>query len=266
MLLLFSVLFCTLFAYDCGFIQHNITSSGMNRRYFVHIPQAFCLTTPATKFPKTFMIHGYGASAQEFYKELNAKTAVVPLIYLDGYKNSWNAKYCCGAAKHENIDDLQYFRDVLADIEFNFFSSQIYVSGHSNGAFFTSYITMFIGVEKALPMEGFYYDIPKNVSATDIMMVWGGKDTTVRPTGCCWKSICCCFIFSMECVDYISIFNTWMGINQCSGFNMTKDEEKECHIGYGCEKSTKTCLFYNYTHHPMPLPRILDFFDLPDQP
>ncbi len=38
------------------------------------------------------------------------------VAYLGGYKGSWNAGTCCGAARAEGRDDLGYVRAVLADV------------------------------------------------------------------------------------------------------------------------------------------------------
>merc|ERR1712156_440214 len=112
--------------------------------------------------------------------ELNR--TMVPLIVPAGYLRSWNADYCCGFALWENVDDLQFFDDLRVEANrlFPFFNNLTYVSGHSNGAFMTSKISIHRNIDKAYTVEGFTYDLafPTQPKAIPFMMLWGGADDT----------------------------------------------------------------------------------------
>ena len=52
---------------------------------------------------------------------------------------TWNAGHCCGYAQENDIDDVAFFRAIVADLtaEFNVDFDRIYAAGHSNGGMLT---------------------------------------------------------------------------------------------------------------------------------
>lgn len=61
------------------------------------------------------------------------------MVYAEGTgdgSNSWNAGGCCSVAMANNVDDVRYFRILMADLTTRHAidSSRVYVTGHSNGA------------------------------------------------------------------------------------------------------------------------------------
>ena len=63
----------------------------------------------------------------------------VIVVYPQGYEDSWNAGWCCGQAKDEEINDVGFILQLIDYISANFSidESRIYASGHSNGCAMT---------------------------------------------------------------------------------------------------------------------------------
>jgi hypothetical protein len=62
------------------------------------------------------------------------------IVYGEGVKQSWNAGGCCGAAMANSVDDLQYLRQVVNDVEAhgNINVQAIFIAGFSNGGMMAS--------------------------------------------------------------------------------------------------------------------------------
>jgi polyhydroxybutyrate depolymerase len=122
-------------------IQHG----GLKRMYRVHVPVAYDAAKPA---PVLFALHGGGGNmdyqANDAYYGLITKSeqegfvAVFPNGFSrlrSGKFATWNAGTCCGGARDENIDDVGFIRQVVADVSrrVNVDRRRIYATGMSNG-------------------------------------------------------------------------------------------------------------------------------------
>jgi polyhydroxybutyrate depolymerase len=91
--------------------------------------------------PLVLNFHGGQGSAldQLLISGMNAKSnsSGFIVVYPDGYGNTqtWNGGGCCGEARFYNIDDVQFTRQILDEMqaEFCIDTDRIFACGHSNG-------------------------------------------------------------------------------------------------------------------------------------
>ena len=108
---------------------------GLIRKARVYVPRSV-----APNAPLLVSLHGLGASlrkaeAQQHWSQLAYQQEFV-LVWGAGYKGSWNAGWCCGAAVRENVDDLAYL-DRLIEVTGALHSldpRRLNLAGFSNGA------------------------------------------------------------------------------------------------------------------------------------
>src|SRR5450631_527596 len=118
----------------------SITSGGESRTFIVRLPTGYTGKSPA---PAVIDFHPLGGtgSQQEGSSGWKAKCDSVGCIsvYPDSSKkagdSSWNAGYCCDNAEKNQIDDVQFARDIIKYLEANTCvdPKRIYASGGSNG-------------------------------------------------------------------------------------------------------------------------------------
>ena len=119
----------------------TMTYKGLFRRYYVHVPKGY---DPTKAWPVVFDVHGHSSSAtqQMLYSGMNGKAdregfiAVHPQGFGTPTK-SWNAGSCCPPASTLKLDDLEFFKAMLAELEKRLCVDRrrIHVAGMSNGAF-----------------------------------------------------------------------------------------------------------------------------------
>ncbi len=94
--------------------------------------------------PLVFNFHGATGSAEwarsntQFDGVADAKGLIV--VYPDGYQKTWNGVACCGGAVVDNIDDVQFVRDMLDQVlipRYCVDTKRVYSSGFSNGGYFS---------------------------------------------------------------------------------------------------------------------------------
>jgi polyhydroxybutyrate depolymerase len=121
--------------------NETITSSGSSRTFIVHVPTSYSNSTPA---PVILDFHPLGGSGsqQEGSSGWKGQCDSVGCIavFPDSDKskasdNSWNAGYCCDNAEKNQVDDVQFARDIIKWLETNACvdPKRIYASGGSNG-------------------------------------------------------------------------------------------------------------------------------------
>lgn len=121
-----------------SFEQSTIDSGQHQRRYSWYKPSSFIKGSPVI-----FVLHGSMGSG-EFIREqtayefdLLAEQYGFIVVYPDGYKRHWNdcrasADY---AANQENIDDVNFLKDVIAIFirDYQIDHDRVFATGHSNG-------------------------------------------------------------------------------------------------------------------------------------
>lgn len=117
-----------------------IESGGVARKVDVHVPASY---DPTLGMPLVMNFHGFTSDgAQEaLLSGMNAKADAAGFIvvypYGTGAPLSWNAGACCGQAVQNNVDDIQFVKDVIATAEDRLCidDARIYSTGMSNGGF-----------------------------------------------------------------------------------------------------------------------------------
>ncbi|GJL63235.1 MAG: esterase [Nitrospirales bacterium] len=122
-----------------------VVTSGLRRRYWVHVPPDAMRTEPS---PVVVAFHGGLGNAPNFADSNSLAHASAARGYLavfpEGTRRrppgtqgrTWNAGNCCGVAMQENVNDVQFFRDLLNALsrEFSVDPDRVYATGISNGA------------------------------------------------------------------------------------------------------------------------------------
>lgn len=128
-----------------GDYTFGIKHGGIARYYMVHVPPSY---DGKKAVPLLFSIHGGGGdmgymARDEFYGQVSeADKRGYVVVFPNGYSNfasgkiaTWNAGACCGNARDKNIDDVGFFRAMVANItrQLNIDTARIYATGMSNG-------------------------------------------------------------------------------------------------------------------------------------
>ena len=122
-----------------GHLARTLSSSGTTRRFLLVLPSP----APATPQPLVLNFHGLLESPQlhQLLTEMDAETRRRGwvLAYPRGSGLSWNAGACCGRARREESDDVQFVRDLVAQLgrELCLDLRRVYATGISNGGFFS---------------------------------------------------------------------------------------------------------------------------------
>jgi polyhydroxybutyrate depolymerase len=127
--------------------EHRLTVQGQERRYLVHVPAAF---SPGTPPLAVLVLHGGGGSAEQMTRtglEAFGDRDGFAVVYPEGVSqplapqnHNWNAGNCdgvigisCGGPAFERgIDDVAYFRALLAELRTGGIR-RVFVAGISNG-------------------------------------------------------------------------------------------------------------------------------------
>ncbi|MDQ3008643.1 MAG: alpha/beta hydrolase-fold protein [bacterium] len=97
------------------------------------------------EYALVIMLHGYSDNPRlmEFYTGMSKKADKEGFIVVypqgtnddDDSKFSWNADFCCGGAKRQNIDDVAFISTLIDSVaeEHTIDLRRVYVAGFSNG-------------------------------------------------------------------------------------------------------------------------------------
>jgi polyhydroxybutyrate depolymerase len=125
-----------------GDYTRTLQVEGQPRRYLVHVPPRY---DPGTPMPVVLAFHGGGANAGNMvaFSGLNetADKAGFIVAYPEGSGRlermlTFNAGNCCGQAAAGNVDDVEFTRQLLDDLQTvaNVDRRRIFATGMSNGA------------------------------------------------------------------------------------------------------------------------------------
>lgn len=111
------------------------------RDYILHLPVNY---DPSNSYPLVVGLHGGGGHATNLIRMSLLESACDAAGYVAVFPNgsgtltlyTWNAGLCCGYAVNHNVDDVTFFRNLLADLasHVNYDPKRVYATGHSNGA------------------------------------------------------------------------------------------------------------------------------------
>ena len=256
--------------------SESITSGGESRTFIVRLPTGYTGKSPA---PAVIDFHPLGGtgSQQEGSSGWKAKCDSVGCIsvYPDSSKtagdSSWNAGYCCDNAEKDQIDDVQFARDIIKYLEANTCvdPKRIYASGGSNGG----------GMTYRMACEA--ADVIAAVAPVDFRCVTGkdplanagqvaatnntacpctlprplsviafdeGADSTIVPyaggqtpnlaTDCPPGGSCVGIGFTSAVVNNA----TWAAFDKCTGSATTDPNNSLCKTYSGCDSNTQVTL------------------------
>lgn len=147
------------------FINKTITSNGLLREYDLYVPLNYKSNRPT---PLVFNFHGLGsnAAAQLGYGQMFdlADKYKFILVAPNGVGNSWNAGICCGYARDNNIDDVQFVSDLIDEIssEYCIHPKRVFATGLSNGGFMSAHLACELSnrIAAVAPVAGI--DLPED--------------------------------------------------------------------------------------------------------
>ncbi|MEW4452678.1 PHB depolymerase family esterase [Bremerella sp. JC817] len=124
--------------------RHRLTIDvdGREREFWVYIPTQ--VEEPVDGWPVVFIFHGGLSNAPTMVRfcEMNdyGDTAGFVAVFPNGTgrlptMKTWNAGMCCGYAKREEVDDVHFVEELLADLPQRLVvdPARIYATGMSNG-------------------------------------------------------------------------------------------------------------------------------------
>jgi polyhydroxybutyrate depolymerase len=188
------------------------------RPYEVDVPEHYDASKPT---PLILLLHGYGASGEEqdayfaFSQLADDKTVLV--AHPDGTVDStgnrfWNADDACCNLDNLPVDDVKYLNAVVDDVEahYNVDEKQVFVVGHSNGAFMAHRLAC-DSTPRFAAIAAFAGDVWKDPSKCNptgpiaVAQIHGDADTMVPYAGTATMPS------AMESVA------TWAAKNGCTG-------------------------------------------------
>lgn len=125
-------------------IEGSLRVDGQKRSYIAYLPDNL---TSRNDWPVLIAYHPGLATADymerttEFHRLPDSEQFVV--VYPDGFRRTWNAGECCGAAMRRNVDDLAFFEAMMDDLAQQTegrIRPRAYVTGFSNGAIFAYHL------------------------------------------------------------------------------------------------------------------------------
>lgn len=123
--------------------EETITVDGRVRTYTVNLPPGYY---KSSGFALVIAMHGGGGSADQFESTTllseKADAAGFIVVYPEGVKSTgalgartWNAGKCCDYARDNNIDDVNFIRQLITTLtgKYKIDPKKVYATGHSNG-------------------------------------------------------------------------------------------------------------------------------------
>ncbi|MDO8260950.1 MAG: PHB depolymerase family esterase, partial [Candidatus Magasanikbacteria bacterium] len=127
--------------YNSGNYDFSLQIDGLTRKYLLHVPQNY---DKNKKTPLVLAFHG-GMGTAEI---MEANYGLVPKSDKEGFivafpngtsrlssdkLATWNAGNCCGYAQDNNINDVDFVKAIISDLESKFNIGKIFATGMSNG-------------------------------------------------------------------------------------------------------------------------------------
>jgi polyhydroxybutyrate depolymerase len=118
--------------------DQTLTVGGRERTYLLHMPPG---TADPAGWPLVIVLHGLSGSPSAVALSTGwsrqADTVGAVVVYPAGIENSWNARFCCGPAQEQGIDDVGFIRTLIAAVgqAVPVDTHRVYVTGISNGGF-----------------------------------------------------------------------------------------------------------------------------------
>lgn len=188
-LLTFTILIVLSISASCGGSENTIIVDGVEREYYVHVPESYDGSEPV---PLVLVLHGGGGKAEEMdkltgFNDVSDREGFI-VVYPKGVNKYWNdGREILSLLPVEPPDDVKFLGELVKQltVDYKIDENRIYSAGISNGAFmsyrlaaekpdvFAAVAGVAAQVPKALPEK---YP-PKGPVA--VMMVLGDEDPLV---------------------------------------------------------------------------------------
>ncbi|HTQ02525.1 MAG TPA: hypothetical protein VMI54_01670 [Polyangiaceae bacterium] len=255
-----------------GDSNQAIMSSGMSRKFIVHLPTGYTGSAP---LPVIFDFHplgGTGASqetASGWGKKCDSVGCIAVFPDSGPSDNSWNVGFCCSDSQQQKVDDVQFTRDMIKWLAQNtcIDPKKIYASGCSNGGGMAYMLACNAAdvIAAVAPVDfrcvtGEQPSDPSSLTATNntactcklprpisvmgfdegqdmsIVPYDGGK--TVVPADCPPGGSCAAFNFPGAQVN----IDTWANFDACTGSAATDATNSICKTYASCGGGTEVSL------------------------
>jgi polyhydroxybutyrate depolymerase len=121
----------------------SLVHNGLTRTYKIHVPSTYDAQSPV---PLVLALHGNKGTGEDMRKlTLNqfdqlSDTENFIVVYPNGIEKSWNDGRGVTPAGEKNIDDVGFIKALIENVKgrFKIDSKRIYLTGMSNGAFFSN--------------------------------------------------------------------------------------------------------------------------------
>lgn len=270
---------------ECGSTLQNITVPGtgdsepsLQRSYYQYLPTSLCgdqADDVDTVLPLVFVVHCFGCTAENmlFWQQVAERYNFV-MVVPQGIERSFNARYCCGKAMTDNVDDVGFFVTTIQSLsaKYTFVNKDVtYAVGWSNGGYMVTYAARLF--RAIAPISGYQYDDlgdATNHQPVALFMHHSTNDKNVRFTGCCTDRdmpMCCCRISSPPtapdtCASVPTIYDRWATqVNGCDDDDNSdtvvvsySDDERgiSCTTSQGCRANTTLCTHSVGAHFNVP--------------
>lgn len=124
-----------------GDSERTLIVEGFERTYLLHVPPGVGVHSPV---PLVLVFHGHRMNAEYLLAMSRFNEIADVEQFLVVYPNgtgltealSFNAGLCCGSAEKNNVNEAEFVRRILSDLEetFTIDPTRVYASGFSNGA------------------------------------------------------------------------------------------------------------------------------------
>jgi len=130
---------------DATLVREVVSSEGIEREFYVHVPKGYDYNR---KMPLVMCFHG-GFGLGSRMDALTGLDAISDqngflLVYPQGINRHWNDGRNIDG--HDRYNDVQFVSDMLEHLErrWNIDPSRVYVTGVSNGGFFSQYLCLML--------------------------------------------------------------------------------------------------------------------------
>ena len=234
----------------------TLLHNGRQRSYIVHLPKGH---SGKKAVPLLFVLHGGGGNARGAMRMtgMNAKSdrEGFIVVYPNGTGRfrdtllTWNAGHGCGYAMRHRIDDVGFFRRLIALIEKRYKTDpkRIYVTGMSNGGLMAFRLGIELSDKIAAigpVVAAMFGDEPKPAHPVSVIMFNGTSDDAVPYRGGSSKrrTVERSMDAPMKPVRYSLDF--WAAANGCTGkLRRERKGNVEREAFLGCGNGTEVVLY-----------------------
>ena len=175
---------------DNSLVREVVESEGLEREFFVHVPKGY---NHLEKMPLVLCFHG-GFGLGSRMDALTGMDAVSDqngflLVYPQAINRHWNDGRNIDG--HDRYNDVQFVNDMVAHLErrWNVDTKRIYVTGASNGGFFSQYLCLMLPdkfaacASVAASLPDIVYNTRRSMKPISVLYILGMADPLVPFTG-----------------------------------------------------------------------------------